>query len=116
MPSYEIEKAGKSSIDLFINKNSLGEMSRDSVNNYIEYISRSTKYFFHMNHELYPNVYSDNSRGLLGYEYPVPMDGFKLILRYPEMGYMLHRGHIDFNMDIFMYLYERRSLRSPTNG
>lgn len=109
MPSWEISKAGDSSIDLFLNKNSLGEMTRESVVNYISHITRATKYFFHMNHDIHPNIYADKQRGLLGHEYPVPMDKFKLIFRYPDIGHILHDGKADFNVDIFMYLYERNT-------
>lgn len=111
MPSYEICNVGRNSIDLFINKSSLGEMTKEAVTNYIDYITKSTRYFFHMNHDIYPNIYSDRSRGLLGHEYPVPEDKFKLLFRYPEIGHMLYRGGLDYRMDIFLYLYERK-----TNG
>lgn len=109
MPSYEICKLGQSSIDLFINKNSLGEMTKEAAANYIYYITRATRYFFHMNHDIHPNIYSDNGHGLLGYEYPIPMDRFKLLFRYPDLGHILSHGRMDFSKDIFLYLYERRT-------
>lgn len=109
MPSYEIENVGKNSIDLFMNKNSLGEMTRETASNYIHHVANSTRYFFHMNHDIFPNVYSDNSQGLLGSEYPVPKDKFKLLFRYPDVGHLLYQGTLDYYMDIFLYLYERRS-------
>jgi len=108
MPSSEIENIGKNSIDLFINKNSLGEMTSKAAKNYVHHITNSTRYFFHMNHDIFPNVYSDNSPGLLGYEYPVPKDKFKLLFRYPDIWHVLYGGKIDYYMDIFLYLYERR--------
>lgn len=109
MPSYEISKLGRGSIDLFMNKNSLGEMTAESVMNYIGHIARATRYFFHMNHDIYPNVYDRNTRGLLAHEYPVPTDTFKLLFRYPDLGHILFEGEIDYTMDIFLHLYERRS-------
>ena len=108
MPSYEIENIGQNSIDLFMNKNSLGEMTSKSAINYVHHIANSTRYFFHLNHDIFPDVYSDNSSGLLGYEYPVPKDKFKLLFRYPALDYMLNRGKLNNYMDIFCYLYERR--------
>ena len=111
MPSYEIEKISSNSIDLFINKNSLGEMDRKAAANYIRYISFSTRYFFHMNHDVFPNVYEDDSTGLLGHEYPIPKDIFKQVFRYPDMGHIMHNGKVDYYMDIFLYLYERRKRR-----
>lgn len=110
MPSYEICKIGESTADLFLNKNSLGEMAKEAVCNYVRYISKATKrYFFHMNHEIHPNIYNDNERGLLGYEYPLNMDEFILLFRYPDIGHMLYRGFLDFGEDIFIYLYERKN-------
>ncbi len=108
MPSYEIYKIGSSTVDLFINKNGLGEMTRNAVNNYIAHIAEATRYFFHMNHDIYPNVYSNNDRGLLGYEYPIPKDKFNLLFRYPDMGHIFYRGFLDLHSDIFIYLYERK--------
>ena len=108
MPCYEIPKTEKGSVDLFINKNSLGEMTKEAVINYINHIANSAKYFFHMNHDIYPAMYAANNRGLLGYEYPVPIDQFKLLFRYPDIGHMLFLGGIDYSMDIFLYLYERK--------
>ncbi len=108
MPSYEIEKLCNNSVDLFINKNSLGEMTREATANYVRHIASSTRYFFHMNHDVFPNVYNDDSAGLLAHEYPIPKDMFKLIFRYPDMGHIMHHGKVDYYMDIFIYLYERR--------
>jgi hypothetical protein len=107
MPAFEIPKVDEYSVDLFINKNSLGEMTSEAAINFIKFITRSTNYFFHMNHEIYPEIYSDTTRGLLGHEYPIPMDEFRLLIRYPDMGHMLHQGEVDYSMDIFLYLYER---------
>ena len=108
MPSFEIEKIGNNSIDIFINKNSLGEMTRKSARNYLKYISQSSNYIFHMNHDVFPNVYSDGESGLLGYEYPISTDDFLLLFRYPDMGHMITKGGIDYSMDIFLYLYKRK--------
>jgi len=108
MPSWEISKTGKNSINLFMNQTSLGEMTKEAVINYVNHIAQSTKFFFHMNHDVYPNIYADNQRGLLGYEYPVPKDKFKLLFRYPDIGHMLFHGGVDYSMDIALYLYERR--------
>lgn len=108
MPSYEIGKAGENSIELFMNMNSLGEMTGPAASNYVGHIARSAKYFFHLNHEVYPNIYSDGSRGLLGYEYPVPKDKFKLLLKCPDMGHTLFGGGA--YIDIFLYLYQRKTV------
>lgn len=108
MPAFEISKAGDSSVDLFLNKNSLGEMTAESVHSYVGCISKATRgYFFHMNHDIHPNVYDNGERGMLSGEYPVPEDKFSLIFRYPDIGHMLYQGFVDFGADIFIYLYKR---------
>ncbi|MBT6231671.1 MAG: putative sugar O-methyltransferase [Candidatus Scalindua sp.] len=108
MPSYEICKVGQNTVDLFMNKNSLGEMTSEATTNYVDFITKSTMYFFHMNHDNYPNYYSGNNRGLLGHEYPVPMDKFKLLFRSVDIGHILHKGRVNYSIDIFLYLYERK--------
>jgi len=108
MPSFEIEKLGSETVDLFINKNSLGEMTEAAARNYISYITNSTNYFFHMNHDNIPNIYENDNHGLLGYQYPIPEDKFRLMMKYPDIGHMFYQGMIDYNMDIFFYLYERK--------
>tara|TARA_B100001971_G_C17720073_1_gene300718 strand:- start:162 stop:464 length:303 start_codon:yes stop_codon:yes gene_type:complete len=93
-----------------MNKNSLGEMTKEAVNEYIAHITRATRrYFFHMNHEIKRSVFSNGNSGLLGSEYPIPMDQYTLLFRYPDMGNMLAEGFIDFASDIFIYLYGRKS-------
>jgi hypothetical protein len=108
MPSFEIKKIGKKTVDLFINKNSLGEMTEAAAKNYLAYITDSSNYFFHMNHDNIPNIYEQNKKGLLGYQYPIPEDKFRLMIKYPDIGHMFYQGMIDYNMDIFFYLYERK--------
>ena len=109
MPSYAIEKLGDRSVDLFINKNSLGEIPQRAAAHYVSHITRSTRYFFHMNHDATPDTFVDGSSGLLGRQYPVPKDQFKLLFRYLDMGPWMHDGRFDlYSNDIFLYLYERR--------
>ena len=109
MPSWEIEQLGDGTVDVFLNKNSLGEMSAAAASNYVHHISRSTRFFYHMNHDNYPNVYSGADRGLLAHEYPIPADSFRLVHRGVDLIHMLHRGGLNFGMDIFCYLYERKT-------
>lgn len=108
LPAWEIAKVGTLSVDLFINKNSLGEMQADAVLNYVALITKATRYFFHMNHDITPNTFVDGQIGLLSSEYPVSQEQFKLLFRYPDLGHLFMSGYMDFNMDIFAYLYERK--------
>ena len=114
MPAFEIEKLEEKSVDLFINKTSLGEMTRNAASNYVDKIVKSTEYFFHMNHEIFANFYSDGEAGLLGHEYPVPSEDFKMLFRYPDVGHMLYRGGVDYYMDIFVYLYQCKTRKNRT--
>ncbi len=108
MPSFEIENIGQNSIDLFVNKNSLGEMTSEAAKNYLYFILKSTKYFFHMNHEIYRNIFSTESKSSLNHEFLMTEESFQLLFRYPDIWHMLQNGKIDFYMDIFMYLYKRK--------
>lgn len=108
MPSFEMAKLQPSSVDLFINECSLGEMTPQATAQYVACIVRATRYFFHMNHERFRNKYSDGRQSLLGCEYPVPQDQFTLLFRYPDLKHLLFlNGSADFNSDTFVYLYER---------
>jgi len=107
LPSFAAEKLEDNSIDIFLNQNSLGEMLSDTAHKFIQIISKSTKeYFFHLNHDNYQNIFEDNSSGLLASEYPLDMEKFKLMFRYPDLGHLTYRGKIDYYMDIFVYLYQ----------
>ena len=108
MPSFEIEKLGPDTVDLFINKNSLGEMTQASVSNYLKYILPATTSFFHMNHEIYRNIFSEQLQSPLNKEFPIDLKDFKLLNRYPDIWHMLQNNKIDYYMDIFMYLYTKR--------
>ena len=106
MPSWEIEKL--KSVDLFVNECSLGEMTPEAATNYVHHIARSTRYFFHMNHDRFRNHYDGGRMSLLGREYPIG-DQFTLLFRYPELKHILFNGTIDLNNDTFIYLYERNA-------
>jgi hypothetical protein len=106
MPSFLIDRLEEGSVDLFVNKNSLGEMRRATANHFVSRISKVSKYFFHMNHESFSNTFENDERSLLCHEYPIPDDRFKLLVRYPELMHMTGHGGFDKTIDIFYYLYE----------
>ena len=108
MPSFEIHRIGASSVDLFINKNSLGEMTAESVERYIACMAQATRrYLFHMNHDVTPHFFDNGTQSLLGYEYPIPREQFHLLFHYPDLGHVIGQGWLDRHADITMYLYER---------
>ena len=108
LPSYKIHALKDNSVDLFINKNSLGEMGKLSAQNYLKHIKRSTKYFFHINHDNYRDHISNNSAGLLASEYNLGGD-FKQLYRYPDLGHFSPNGQYNYSNDIFCYLYEKEN-------
>ena len=108
MPSYEIEKLKNDSVDLFLNKNSLGEMNPDLAIHFIDNICRTAKIFFHMNHDKIRNIFEKNTKSLVNSEYPINNKKFKLLFRYPDLGHLLYTGKLDMvNNDIFMNLYKK---------
>ena len=108
LPNYEIEKIKNKNIDLFLNKNSLGEMHKDVVKAYLKIITNCSKYFFHMNHEKWVHTYEDGTSGVLASDYDVPKNKYKLLMRYPDLGHLIYDGGINYNHDIFFYLYEKK--------
>jgi hypothetical protein len=106
LPSFEIERLNNQSVDLFVNVNSLGEMGAPAAANFVKHITRSTRYFFHLNHDAYRAIPEGPERSLLASEYPVPAD-FVQLFRYPDVIHLLYKGFIDFESDTFLYLYAR---------
>lgn len=114
MPSWEIEKVGRETVDLFINKNSLGEMTKEAVMNYVYYMTSAAEYFFHMNHDGNRLKFESSVAGALGREYPVPKNEFTLLFRYPDLAHLLGEGRLNLDSDIFMYLYARKGKSQST--
>jgi hypothetical protein len=94
MPGWEVAKLAVRSVDVFFNKNSLGEMTAATATTYLDHIARATRgYFFHLNHDAIRC-----GHGMLAHEYPVDM---RLLLREPDIGHLAVGG----SADIFQYLY-----------
>jgi hypothetical protein len=107
LPPWEIEKLRDNTIDLAINKNSLGEMDPETAHNYLKHIHRTSKYFFSMNHEYFRNHFSDGKKSLINREYN--LDGkFKELIRYPDLGHLIYeRNKLDYDSNTFFYIYEK---------
>lgn len=107
LPNWEIKNIEKNSINIVINKNSLGEIDPDAANNYIENIHRITKYFFSINHEFMRNEFNDNKFSLINKEYNLN-NKFQELIRYPEIGhFVMNQNKIDYESDIFFYIYKK---------
>ena len=106
LPPWEIERISNNSVDLAINKNSLGEMNPETAKNYIDHIHRTSNFFFSMNHESIRNKFSDNKESLINSEYN--NGKFKQLIRYPDLSHLIYENNmINFESDIFFYLYEK---------
>ena len=108
LPSWEIENLDKDTVNLAINKNSLGEMDPDAAKNYLQHIHRTSKYFFSMNHEYFRNYFSDGKKSLVNKEYN--LDGkFKQLIRYSDLGHLIYENNkIDFYNNIFFYIFKKK--------
>ena len=108
LPPWEIENIQDNSINLALNKNSLGEMSPETARNYINHIHRTSKYFFSMNHEYFRNNFNDGEKSLINKEYNIDKKFIELI-RYPDLGHLTYeRNKLDFENNIFFYIYEKK--------
>lgn len=107
LPNWEIEKINSNIIDMTINKNSLGEIEPLAARNYINRIHKFTDIFFSMNHEFERNEFDDNQFSLINKEYN-EKNRFKELIRYPDLGHLLlDSNKINFNSDIFFYIYKK---------
>ena len=108
LPSWEIEKLDEDSIELMINKNSLGEMEPEAALNYIDQIHKSSKYFFSVNHETFRNKFDNKKYSLINSEYN-KKGRFKELIRYPDIGHLTwENNRINFDSEIFFYIYKKR--------
>jgi len=108
LPSWEIETIQDNSVNLAINKNSLGEMNPETARNYINHIHRTSKYFFSMNHEYFRNYFNDGKKSLINKEYNIDKKFMELI-RYPDFGHLTYtRNKLDFDNNIFFYIYKKK--------
>jgi hypothetical protein len=108
MPPSEIEKMPNDSVELLINTTSLGEMPAEVANCYITHVNRIARNFFSMNHEYFRNEFAQKSSSLLGSEYAIDLDRFKLVFYYPDLAHMLSGGKINLSSDIFIRYYTHR--------
>ena len=108
LPNWEFKNIKNDSIDITINRNSLGEMDSNAAINFINHIHRSSKYFFSMNHETFKNKFSDGKYSLINKEFNMD-NKFRELIRYPDLGHITYETNkINLESDIFFYLYEKK--------
>lgn len=106
-PGPEISRLADDSVDLFINENSLGDMKPDTCRFFVGEIARTAKALWHRNHETIRVPFEGGTRSLVNAEYPIPRDRFPRVLRYCDVGSLIHRGRVNFNSDMFWYFCQR---------
>ena len=108
MPSFEITKLEENSIDLMINKHSLGEMTPEVTLNYIKIVKKTSKLFFHINQSYYKRRFDKENFNLLSHEYGFENDkDFKLILKYLDFCHFNFDNFQNYNMDLFFHIYKK---------
>lgn len=105
MPNFELPSIPDAFCDLFVNKNSLGEMNEDTVRTYLAHIWRSCRgHVWHTNHELRAATQSTDP-GLTAAQYPVDEQRFERRYRCVDLpSFLMHDG----KADIVTYAYRRR--------
>ena len=107
LPGWEIEKLNENSIDLTINKNSLGEMNPETAGNFLKYIHKTSKIFFSLNHEYLRNNFNKNTFSLINKEFNED-NKFNELIRYPDLSHLIYENNkIDLESDAFFYIYEK---------
>ena len=100
MPNFALPNLPNNSIDLVFNSYSLAEMSKISIETYIEILSNSSKnYFMHINHNYHSFTLNADNFGIEKYN-------FNLI----EKKKALWNSGRNIEMDEFEYLYKKMDL------
>ena len=112
LPSFTIDQVpAEPIVDLFLNTYSLGEMPATAASHFVRQAATWSHYIFHVNHDQWPVPFDDGSVGLLGWQYPIPPEQWKLLFRESDRSALL--GFQEFESDIFCYLYGRRGAAAP---
>ena len=106
-PSFEITHLEKTSIDLFINENSLGMMPPETCRLFVKEICRLSKAFWHRNHEVRRNPFDDGATSLINREYPIDRNQFREIVRYCDVARMVGHDRSTIKNDMYWYYYRR---------
>ncbi len=107
-PSFEIGSLRETSVDLFINENSLGMVPPDACRFFVQEICRSSNAFWHRNHEIRRNPFDDGSHSLINREYPVDPDQFHQVLRYCDVARLVGHDRSTIKDDMYWYFYRRK--------
>jgi hypothetical protein len=109
-PSFEIANLQDTSIDLFINENSLGVMPPSACRLFVKEICRSSKAFWHRNHEVRRNPFGDGATSLVNREYPIDRDQFREVVRYCDVARLVGHDRSTIKNDMYWYYYRRKDV------
>ena len=107
-PSFEITRLHDQSVDLFINENSLGMVPPDACRLLVQEICRSTKAFWHRNHEVRRNPIDDGTTTLINREYPVDREQFDEVVRYCDVARLVGHDRAKTKSDMYWYYFRRK--------
>jgi hypothetical protein len=78
---------------MLINKYSFGEMNKETTKAYIAQVERIADYFFHINQDFhYRNLNKKK---------------FNLMFRYLDFSHFFFDKFLNYNMDLFIYIYKK---------
>jgi putative sugar O-methyltransferase len=107
-PSFEIASLHDTSVDLFINENSLGMVPPDACQLFVKEICRSAKAFWHRNHEVRRNPFDDGTTTLVNREYPIDRDRFHEVVRYCDVARLVGHDRSKVKSDMYWYYFRRK--------
>ena len=106
LPSYELSKLPASTVDLFLNENSLGVMTPEACRYFVGEICRTARGFWHRNHEVRTNRFPDGIKSLVNREYPIPADRFVQRARYCDVRRFIGADGATLDNDMYWHYYE----------
>ena len=109
-PSYEIAGLADESVDLFVNENSLGMMTPALCKLFVQHICRTSRAFWHRNHEVRRNRFADGTTSLVNQEYPICRDRFWQVIRHCDIARVVGDEKPTSRKDMFWYYYRRKDL------
>ena len=109
-PSFEITDLHDTSIDLFVNENSLGAMPPSACRLFVKEICRSAKAFWHRNHEVRRNSFEDGTTSLVNQEYPIDRHQFREVLRYGDVARLVGHDRSTIKNDMYWYFFRRKDV------
>lgn len=113
LPSSQIYSLGSSTVDLFINENSLGLMTPAACSSFVREICRIAKTFWHRNHEARRNRFADGTTSLINGEYPIDRHRFPEMIRYCDVRRFLGPEGWSLENDMYWYYFRGSDAAAP---